>query len=128
MAAQHRAVPALFPRYDTLLQSGLDAGAASLRGELDLFQDSAILAQSWFVHDRIRSTLEAVGGRMDQVVRLVQYVKDLDWFPRDSRVRHPFCPGEPPASTLLQVGGMLPASDILAEDEATACVPLVSKD
>jgi FAD/FMN-containing dehydrogenase len=33
---------ALFPRYDTLLHFGLAAGAASVRGELDLFQMSAV--------------------------------------------------------------------------------------
>jgi FAD/FMN-containing dehydrogenase len=33
---------ALFPRYDTLLDFGLAAGAASVRGELDLLQMSAV--------------------------------------------------------------------------------------
>lgn len=103
--------------------------AAGETGEFSVdARDGAILAQSWFVLDRIRSTLEAADGRMDQVVRLVQYFKDLDHFPRYSRVRHQFFPGEPPASTVVQVSGMLPTADIVIEVEATAYVPLVSKD
>jgi enamine deaminase RidA (YjgF/YER057c/UK114 family) len=103
--------------------------AAGETGEFSVdARDGAILAQSWFVLDRIRSTLEAAGGRMDQVVRLVQYFKDLDHFPRYSRVRNGFFPGEPPASTVVQVSGMLPTDDILIEVEATAHVPLPTKD
>lgn len=104
-------------------------GPAGETGEFSVdARDGPILAQSWFVLDRIRSTLEAAGGRMDQVVRLVQYFKDLDQFPRYSRVRNSFFPGEPPASTVVQVSGMLPTPDILVEVEATAYVPLSAKD
>lgn len=110
----------------------LPAEARAAAGETGEFsvdaRDGAILAQSWFVLDRVRSTLEAAGGRMDQVVRLVQYFKDLDHFPRYSRVRNTFFPGEPPASTVVQVSAMLPTDDILIEVEATAFVPLSSKD
>lgn len=88
------------------------------------FREGPIKAQSWFVLDRIQSTLEAAGGRMDQVVRLVQYFRDLDHFPHYSRVRTLFFPGEPPASTVVQVSGMLPSPEILVEVEATAWVPL----
>ena len=105
--------------------------ARALLGETGEFstdiKEGPILAQSWFVLDRIRSTLEAAGGRMDQVVRLVQYFKDLDHFPRYARIRHQFFPGEPPASTVVQVSGMLPTPDIVVEVEATAYVPLTPK-
>ena len=83
-----------------------------------------ILAQSWFVLDRIRATVEAAGGRMDDVFKLVQYFRNLDHFPHYSRVRKHFFPGEPPASTVVEVSAMLPTPDILVEVEATAYVPL----
>jgi enamine deaminase RidA (YjgF/YER057c/UK114 family) len=83
------------------------------------WREGPILAQSWFVLDRIRSTVEAAGGRMDQVVRLVQYFRHLDHFPHYSRVRKLFFPGLPPASTVVEVSGMLPSPDILVEVEAT---------
>ena len=86
--------------------------------------EGPILAQSWFVLDRIRSTVEAAGGRMDDVFKLVQYFRNLDHFPYYSRVRKLFFSGEPPVSTVVEVGAMLPTADILVEVEATAFLPL----
>jgi enamine deaminase RidA (YjgF/YER057c/UK114 family) len=87
-------------------------------------KEGPILAQSWYVLDRIRSTVEAAGGRMDDVVKLVQYFRNLDHFPYYSRVRKLFFSGEPPVSTVVEVSAMLPTDDILVEVEATAWLPL----
>jgi enamine deaminase RidA (YjgF/YER057c/UK114 family) len=87
-------------------------------------KEGPILAQSWYVLDRIRATLQEAGGQMGDVVRLVQYFRNLDHFPHYSRVRKRFFPGEPPASTVVEVSAMLPTADILVEVEATAYVPL----
>jgi enamine deaminase RidA (YjgF/YER057c/UK114 family) len=87
-------------------------------------KEGPILAQSWFVLDRIRTTVEAAGGQMADVVKLVQYFRNLDHFPHYSRVRKLFFAGEPPASTVVEVSAMLPTADILIEVEATAYVPL----
>jgi len=87
------------------------------------YREGSILAQSWYVLDRIRLTVEAAGGQMADVFKLVQYFKDLDHFPHYSRVRKLFFPGEPPASTVVEVSGMLPSPDILIEVEATAYLP-----
>jgi len=86
-------------------------------------REGPIRAQSWSVLDRIRQTVEAAGGRMSDVFKLVQYFRDLDHFPQYSRVRNRFFPGEPPASTVVEVSAMLPTADILIEVEATAYVP-----
>jgi enamine deaminase RidA (YjgF/YER057c/UK114 family) len=86
-------------------------------------KEGPVLAQTWFVLDRIRATVEDAGGRMEDVVKLVQYFKNLDHFPLYSRVRKLFFPGQPPASTVVEVTGMLPTADILVEVEATAWVP-----
>ena len=87
-------------------------------------KEGPMLAQSWFVLDRIRRTVEDAGGRMDDVVKLVQYFKNLDQFPLYSRVRKLFFPGQPPVSTVVEVSAMLPTADILIEVEATAWLPL----
>lgn len=87
-------------------------------------KDGPILAQSWYVLDRIRLTIEAAGGQMSDVIKLVQYFKHLDHFPRYSGVRKLFFPGEPPVSTVVEVSAMLPTTDILIEVEATAWLPL----
>ena len=86
-------------------------------------KEGPILAQSWFVLDRIRATVEAAGGQMGDVFKLVQYFKNLDHFPQYSRVRKLFFPGEPPVSTVVEVSAMLPTADILIEVEATAYLP-----
>ena len=87
-------------------------------------REGPILAQSWYVLDRIRMTIEAAGGQMGDVFKLVQYFRDLDHFPHYSRVRKLFFPGEPPASTVVEVSAMLPSPEILIEVEATAWLPL----
>ncbi len=87
-------------------------------------REGPILAQSWYVLDRIRMTIEAAGGTMGDVFKLVQYFRDLDHFPHYSRVRKLFFPGEPPASTVVEVSAMLPSPEILIEVEATAWLPL----
>ncbi len=105
----------------------IPAAARTLIGQTGEFstdlKEGPILAQSWFVLDRIRATVEAAGGQMSDVFKLVQYFKHLDHFPYYSRVRRLFFPGEPPASTVVEVTGMLPSADILVEVEATALVP-----
>jgi enamine deaminase RidA (YjgF/YER057c/UK114 family) len=86
-------------------------------------KEGPILAQSWYVLDRIRQTVELAGGQMSDVFKLVQYFRDLDHFPHYSRVRKLFFPGEPPVSTVVEVSAMLPTADILIEVEATAYLP-----
>lgn len=101
--------------------------ARRLLGETGEFstdvKEGPILAQSWYVLERIRGTVEAAGGRMEDVVKLVQYFRNLDHFPLYGRVRRLFFPGEPPASTVVEVSAMLPTADILIEVEATAYLP-----
>ncbi len=79
-----------------------------------------ILAQSWFVLDRIRTILAEHGAGMAEVCRLVQYFRDLRDYPLYARVRRSFFPGTPPVSTVVEVSAMLPAAEVLVEVEATA--------
>ena len=102
--------------------------ARALLGETGEFstdiKEGPILAQSWYVLDRIRATVESAGGQMGDVFKLVQYFRNLDHFPHYSRVRKLFFPGDPPASTVVEVSAMLPTADVLIEVEATAYLPL----
>jgi enamine deaminase RidA (YjgF/YER057c/UK114 family) len=88
------------------------------------FKQGPILAQSWYVLDRIRATVEDAGGQMNDVFKLVQYFKNLDHFALYSRVRNLFFTGPSPVSTVVEVSGMLPSEDILIEVEASAFIPL----
>jgi enamine deaminase RidA (YjgF/YER057c/UK114 family) len=102
--------------------------ARKLLGESGEFsvdiKEGPILAQSWAVLDRVRQTVEAAGGGMQDVFKLVQYFRNLDHFPYYNRVRKLFFPGELPVSTVVEVSGLMPAADVLIEVEATAYLPL----
>jgi enamine deaminase RidA (YjgF/YER057c/UK114 family) len=83
-----------------------------------------ILAQSWFVLNKIKTTMESLGGDMADVFKLVQYFKNLDHFALYSSVRNRFFESQSPASTVVEVSEMLPTHEILIEVEATAFLPL----
>ena len=85
--------------------------------------EGPIRAQSWYVLNSIKATVEAAGGQMSDVFKLVQYFTDLRDFPAYSRIRKLFF-DEAPVSTVVEVSGMLPSKDILIEVEATAWLPL----
>jgi len=105
----------------------IDPTAAALIGRTGEFsvdiKQGPILAQSWYVLDSIRRTVESIGGQMGDVQKLVQYFKNLDHFPYYSSVRRLFFPDIAPASTVVQVSAMLPTEDILIEVEATVFLP-----
>ncbi|MDO6585730.1 RidA family protein [Salipiger sp. 1_MG-2023] len=86
-------------------------------------KDGPILAQSWFVFDRIRATMEDAGGTMADVFKLVQYFRNLGDFPRYNTVRRMFFPETPPVSTVVEVSAMMPSEAIVIEVEATAYLP-----
>ncbi len=87
-------------------------------------KDGPILAQSWYVFDRIRATMEDAGGSMTDVFKLVQYFRDLSDFPRYNTVRRMFFPDTPPVSTVVEVSAMMPSDEIVIEVEATAWLPV----
>lgn len=88
---------------------------------VDIFEAPAV-AQSWFVFNRIRDIVEAEGGQMKDIFKLVQYFRDLRHYPAYNRVRGLFCP-EPVVSTVVEVSRMLPSNEVLIEVEATAFLP-----
>jgi len=102
----------------------LPNGVADRTGRMGEFsvdtEDGPIIAQSWYVLDRIRATIEKAGGTMGDVFKLVRYFCNLDHFPRYNTVRRMFFPDAPPVSTVVEVSAMMPAPEILTEVEATA--------
>lgn len=87
-------------------------------------RDGPVIAQSWYVLDRIRATIEQAGGGMADVFKLVQYFTDLDHFPRYNAVRKLFFPETPPVSTVVGVAELMPSRDAVIEVEATAWLPV----
>lgn len=89
---------------------------------VDLYEAPAV-AQSWVVLERIRQIAVEHGGGMADVVKLVQYFRDLRHYPFYNRVRGLFYPGEPPASTVVEVARFMPGDAALIEVEATLYLP-----
>lgn len=97
-------------------------GYATGQHTVDLFE-APIVAQSWVVLERVRQIAAEHGGRMEHAVKLVQYFRDLRHYPFYARVRNLFYPGEPPASTVVEVSRFLPGDAALIEVEATFHLP-----
>lgn len=98
-------------------------GYATGQMSVDVFE-AAIVAQSWFVLERIRQLAVEYGGTMDDVVKLVQYFRQLPHYAFYNRVRGLFYPGEPPVSTVVEVSRFLPGDEVLVEVEATMYLPV----
>ena len=117
---------AVLDRYEDLPVTARAAlgGLGYVTGQLsvDVFE-APIVAQSWFVLERIRQLAAEHGGTMDDVVKLVQYFRDLRHYPAYNRVRGLFYPGEPPVSTVVEVSRFLPGDGALIEVEATVYLP-----
>lgn len=84
--------------------------------------EAPIVAQSWFVLNRIQAMVEECGGEMKDVVKLVQYFRNLAYYPAYNRVRGLFFT-HPVVSTVVEVSGMLPNTMVLVEVEATMWLP-----
>ncbi len=126
-------VVAVDPARQLVVQSYADLPAhalEALRGigyvtgqmSVDAYEAPAV-AQSWFVLDRIRTLAQDEGGSMADVIKLVQYFRDLRHYPFYNRVRGLFYPTDPPASTVVEVARFLPADAALIEVEATLYIP-----
>jgi enamine deaminase RidA (YjgF/YER057c/UK114 family) len=107
--------------------SDLPAEARRIAGETGEMstdmKDGPIAAQSWWILNSLRLTVEAAGGTLNDVVKLTQYFRNLRDFPVYNRIRATFFV-DPPASTVVQVSELLPTSDSLLEVDATAYIPL----
>ena len=113
-------------QYETLPEHALSAlrslGYATGQMSVDIFE-APVVAQSWWVLERIRQLALEHGGGMDDVVKLVQYFRRLPDYALYNRVRGLFYPGEPPVSTVVEVSRFLPGDEVLVEVEATMYLP-----
>lgn len=101
-----------------------DVAAKLATGKMSIdSKEGPIAAQTWWVFHTIQTILEQEGASLQNVVRLVQYMRDLRDFPVFDRVRAMFFPENPPASTVIQVSELLPTPESRLEVDATAYVP-----
>lgn len=86
-------------------------------------KEGHIAAQSWFILDKLKQSVEDAGGTLADVVKLTQYFVDLRDFPIYNRIRTSFFGDGPPASTVVRVMELLPTPDSRLEVEAIAHIP-----
>jgi enamine deaminase RidA (YjgF/YER057c/UK114 family) len=107
--------------------SDLPVDARRLAGETGEMssdmKDGPIAAQSWWILNSLRLTVEAAGGTLNDVVKLTQFFRNLRDFPIYNRIRSSFFE-DPPASTVVQISELLPTPDSLLEVEAIAHIPI----
>ena len=108
--------PALSPGIqvgDTLYVSGQIAvdNAGNIVGEGDCE------VQSRQVMANIRAVIKAVGGSMDNVVKITCFLTDVANYPAYSKVRSETFPSNPPASSTVIVAGLV-RPELLVEVEA----------
>jgi reactive intermediate/imine deaminase len=82
-----------------------------------------IVVQTRQVLTNLRQVLTSVGGTMDDIVRVTVFVTDMAGLMEIHRVRAEFFRPPYPASTLVQVAGLV-RSDYLIEIDAVAVIPL----
>ncbi len=75
--------------------------------------------QARAVYTRIKHLMEAAGGTMDDIVRLLTFVTDISRRDEILRVRREFFSGDYPTSTLVEVSGLV-LPGLLIEVEAQA--------
>lgn len=95
---------------DMVYVSGFTARA----NDLKTIQGTDAYEQAKVIFTKIRKCLEAAGARMDDIVKMVIYVVNMDDNKLVWRARKEFFSGDFPTSTLVQVAG-LASPEILLE-------------
>jgi 2-iminobutanoate/2-iminopropanoate deaminase len=98
------------------------AGTVSQDAQGNVVAAGDIAGQTRQVLVNLRAILESVGGRLDDIVSVVVYVTDLSGLKRIHEVRAEFFTPPYPASTLVQVSGLV-KPEYLIEIAAVASIP-----
>jgi len=74
------------------------------------------------VCENLRETMRAAGGEMKDIVSVTVFVRDVTQFDIIHKVRREYFPSEPPASTMVEVTGLVD-DRLLIEINAIAALP-----
>jgi len=83
-----------------------------------VFPNDAAMQTDYIFH-KIENLLHEAGGSLDNIVKVVIYVTNMDDFPMISPIRNRFLEKARPVSTLVEVS-RLTIDDCVIEIEATA--------
>lgn len=97
------------------------AGQVALDADGEIVGAGDIVAQTRQVMENLRISLEAAGAGFADVVKVVNYITDVDDFPRMAEVRREYLSEPHPVSTLVEVSALM-YPELLIEIEAIAVV------
>jgi enamine deaminase RidA (YjgF/YER057c/UK114 family) len=98
------------------------SGLTSRGADGTVLHPGDIEGQTRAVLDSLRRILAAVGAELDDVVRIVTYLRRIDDHPKVHAVRRQYFGDSPPASTTVEVSRLYDAEQLI-ELEATAVLP-----
>lgn len=97
------------------------AGQVAYDAEGKVVGKGDVAAQTRQVMENIKLGLEAAGATFDDVVKVVNYITDMDEFSKMAAVRREYLKEPHPVSTLVEVSGLM-EPDLIIEIEAIAIV------
>ena len=96
----------------------LVSGTTATHGAGELIAAGNASSQTVYILDKIRASIEALGGTMDDVVRTRVYLRDQNCWEEVSRVHGRVLGHVRPANTLLEVSALIGNYDVEIEAEA----------
>ena len=98
------------------------AGQVALDANGEVVGKGDIVAQTRQVMENIRVGLEAAGASFADVVKIVNYITDVNLFSKMAAVRREYLSEPHPTSTLIEVQALM-FPELLIEIEVMAVVP-----
>jgi enamine deaminase RidA (YjgF/YER057c/UK114 family) len=116
------------PGYTQIVETTGPSRTVYIAGQLGIDKDGRLpgdfRSQATQTFENLREALAAVGGKLEHIVKLNNYLLDIQYLPVIRDVRAKYFNGEfPPASTTLQVAGFARIGALL-EIEAVAVLPM----
>lgn len=98
------------------------AGQVALDANGEIVGEGDIVAQTRQVMENIGAALEAAGATFADVVKITNYITDVDLFSQMAGVRREYLREPYPVSTLVEVSALM-YPELLIEIECIAVVP-----
>lgn len=116
------------PGYTQIVETTGPSRTVYIAGQLGIDKDGRLpgdfRSQAIQTFENLKEALAAVGGKLEHIVKLNNYLLDIQYLPVVRDVRAKYLAGDaPPASTTLQVAGFARVGALL-EIEAVAVLPL----
>jgi 2-iminobutanoate/2-iminopropanoate deaminase len=116
------------PGYTQIVETTGPSRTVYIAGQLGIDKDGRLpgdfRSQAIQTFENLKEALAAVGGKLEHIVKLNNYLLDIQHLPVVRDVRAKYLAGDaPPASTTLQVAGFARVGALL-EIEAVAVLPL----